>query len=186
MLSLVKLIASIASLFNQRSAVLPYKHCEIFHWSYILLLGICALWKHGFLVPKLTSNIDEPYRKKLERLCNLENERKRRDRLYIIAEILNIAENGSLKTQIMYKANLSFAQLNGYLSFLTRMGLLKIHNEERRKVYRTTPKGEKYLDSYEEISNLLGNNEKKPVSANLTALRWNTTLLPADCNQISF
>ena len=100
----------------------------------------------------------------------MENERKRRDRLHILAEILKIAKDGSLKTQIMYKANLSFAQLNEYLSFLIRMGLLKIHNEERKKLYKTTVKGEKYLDSYEEISNLLGKGERKPVKANLTAL----------------
>ena len=100
----------------------------------------------------------------------MENEQKRRDRLYIIAEILKIAEDGSLKTQIMYKANLSFAQLNEYLSFLTRMELLKIHKEERKKIYRTTSKGEEYLDRYEEISNLLRTEKVKTV-ANLTALR---------------
>ena len=100
----------------------------------------------------------------------MENVRKRRDRLHIIAEVLNIAEEGSLKTKIMYKANLSFAQLNEYLSFLTEMGLLKVHDEEKKKVYKTTPKGEKYLISYEEISNLLGKNERKTVSAKLTAL----------------
>jgi predicted transcriptional regulator len=100
----------------------------------------------------------------------LENDQKRRDRLYIIAEILKIAEDGSLKTQIMYKANLSFAQLNEYLSFLTRMELLKIHKEERKKIYRTTGKGEEYLDRYEEISNLLRTEKVKPV-ANPTALR---------------
>ena len=100
----------------------------------------------------------------------MENEQKRRDRLYIIAEILKIAEDGSLKTQIMYKANLSFAQLNEYLSFLTRMELLKIHKEERKKIYRTTDKGEEYLDRYEEISNLLRTEKGKTV-ANLRALR---------------
>lgn len=117
------------------------------------------------------SSIDKAYRNKLERLRNLENGRKRRDRLYIIAEILNIAEDGSLKTQIMYKANLSFAQLNEYLSFLIRMGLLEIRKEESKKVYKTTAKGEKYLDSLEEISSLIGEKERKPVSANLAALR---------------
>ena len=91
----------------------------------------------------------------------MENERKRRDRLYIIAEVLKIARDGSLKTQIMYKANLSFAQLSEYLSFLIKMGLLKTYKEEKRKVYKTTATGEKYLDKYEEISNLLGNNERK-------------------------
>ncbi len=101
----------------------------------------------------------------------MENERKRRDRLYIIAEILDIANDGSLKTQIMYKANLSFAQLSEYLSFLVRMNLLEVNKEEKRRVYRTTAKGEKYLHSYAEISSLLGDNERKQVRANLTALR---------------
>lgn len=93
----------------------------------------------------------------------MENENKRRDRLYIIAEILKIAEDGSLKTQIMYKANLSFAQLNEYLSFLLRMKLLEIQKEERKKIYVTTAKGEEYLDKYGEISSLLRSNEKKTV-----------------------
>ena len=100
----------------------------------------------------------------------MENERKRRDRLYIIAEILNITKDGSLKTQIMYRANLSFAQLNEYLSFLTKMDLLKIHNEKRRKVYRTTAKGNKYLENYAKISDLLGNSERKTARINPTAL----------------
>ena len=100
----------------------------------------------------------------------MENDQKRRDRLYIIAEILKIAEDGSLKTQIMYKANLSFAQLNEYLSFLTRMKLLEIYKEERKRIYRTTLKGDEYLHKYEEISNLLRNEKGKPIT-NLTAFR---------------
>ena len=88
----------------------------------------------------------------------MENERKRRNRLYIIAEILIIAKEGSLKTQIMYRANLSFAQLNEYLSFLTKIDLLKIQDENGKKSYRTTAKGTKYLEKYEDIANLLGDN----------------------------
>ena len=42
--------------------------------------------------------------------------RKLRDRFCIIAEILVVAKDGSLKTQIMYRADLSLAQLNEYLS----------------------------------------------------------------------
>ena len=90
----------------------------------------------------------------------MENERKRRNRLYIIAEILTIANEGSLKTQIMYRANLSFAQLNEYLSFLIKIYLLKINNENGKKIYRTTVKGNKYLEKYKDIANLLGDNEK--------------------------
>ena len=92
----------------------------------------------------------------------MENYRKRRDRLYIIAEILTIARDGCLKTQIMYRANLSFAQLNEYLSFLTKMDLLIVQNENRRNTYRTTAQGEKYLEKYKDLANILGNNEKNP------------------------
>jgi len=92
----------------------------------------------------------------------LENQHKRRDRLYIIAEILNIAKGGSLKTQIMYRANLSFAQLNEYLSFLIKMNLLEIKNENSKNIYRTTAKGEKYLEKYKDLANLLGNNDRNP------------------------
>jgi len=92
----------------------------------------------------------------------LENGRKRRDRLYIIAEILTIAKDGSLKTQIMYRANLSFAQLNEYLSFLIKMDLLKVKNENRKNTYRTTAKGDKYLEKYKDLANILGNNDRNP------------------------
>jgi predicted transcriptional regulator len=90
----------------------------------------------------------------------MQNNRKRRDRLYIIAEILNIAKGGSLKTQIMYRANLSFAQLNEYLSFLTKMEFLEIQKENKKSNYVTTAKGERYLEKYKDISNLLGENKK--------------------------
>ena len=90
---------------------------------------------------------------------NLEKERKRRDRLYILSEILTIAKGGCLKTQIMYRANLSFAQLNEYLSFLIKMDLLKVKNENGKSTYGTTAKGEKYLEKYKDLANFLGNNE---------------------------
>jgi predicted transcriptional regulator len=41
---------------------------------------------------------------------------KLRDRFCIIAEILVVTKDGSLKPQIMYRADLSLAQLNEYLS----------------------------------------------------------------------
>ncbi|MBE0513306.1 hypothetical protein IBX38_09680 [Candidatus Bathyarchaeota archaeon] len=97
---------------------------------------------------------------------SVETPRKRRDRLYIIAEILAIAKDGSLKTQIMYRANLSFAQLNEYLNFLLKRELLKVNTENRKTLYKTTSKGVKYLENYEEISNLLRRGGGNPVRAN--------------------
>jgi len=87
--------------------------------------------------------------------------RKRRDRLYIISEILCIAKDGALKTQIMYKANLSFAQLNEYLSFLLEMKLLESIVVNEKTIYKTTPKGLEYLQSYKEINDLLKEGGEK-------------------------
>jgi predicted transcriptional regulator len=80
---------------------------------------------------------------------------KRRDRLTIMAQILNIAREGTLKTQIMYRANLSFAQLNEYLSFLQEIRLLKVNSEDGRTTYKTTSKGIKYLENFSKIKDLL-------------------------------
>ena len=49
---------------------------------------------------------------------------KRRDRINVIANILGISKDGVLKTQIMYRANLSFTQLNAYVAFLLSNGLI--------------------------------------------------------------
>ena len=95
-----------------------------------------------------------------------ENARKRRDRLYIIAEILQVAGEGTLKTQIMYKANLSFAQLNEYLSFLLETDLLKVISDEEKTIYKTTRKGIRYLQSYKEIRDLLKREGEHTVEDN--------------------
>lgn len=86
---------------------------------------------------------------------------ERRDRLGIMAEIMELANGGRLKTQIMYGVNLSFSQLKEYLSFLIEMGFLRVRVEKRKKVYETTAKGIQYIESYIEMSNLL----RKPESA---------------------
>ena len=88
------------------------------------------------------------------------NPRKRRDRLYIMAEILNVAKDGVLKTQIMYRANLSFAQLNNYLSLLTDLKLLNENSSDRKTMYKTTKKGAKFMENYKEIVLLLKNSDE--------------------------
>ena len=79
----------------------------------------------------------------------------RRDRLHIMAEIMEITKGSQLKTRIMYRANLSFSQVNEYLSFLTKMGFLKVNEVNDQIFYETTTKGERYIDNYMEMSNLL-------------------------------
>ena len=80
---------------------------------------------------------------------------KRRDKLFIIAEIIDIARDGSLKTQIMYRANLSFTQLNDYLRFIVGISLLEKITENGREIYRATEKGIDFLQRYREINELL-------------------------------
>jgi len=77
-----------------------------------------------------------------------------------MAEVLVVTSNGALKTQIMYKANLSFSQLNGYISLLLEVGLLKIVKKGEKTFYKTTRKGSKYLESYTVIRDLLGKEEQ--------------------------
>ena len=91
-------------------------------------------------------------------MINWDNPRKRRDRLFIIAEILDIAKDGALKTQIMYRANLSFAQLNTYINLLLDTQLLEKNSKSRRTIYRTTKKGSEYMESYKDIIETLSSS----------------------------
>ena len=80
---------------------------------------------------------------------------ERRDRLRIMAEIMEVAKGSQLKTRIMYRVNLSFSQVNEYLSFLTKMGFLRVRVDKGKKLYKTTVKGNQYIENYLEMSNLL-------------------------------
>ena len=87
-----------------------------------------------------------------------EEDGKRRDRHEIIVEILKTAMNGKVKTHIMYKARLSYAQLNEYLPRLVEKGLLENHTIKKKRqdkrVFKTTPKGVKLLENFESLNSL--------------------------------
>jgi predicted transcriptional regulator len=83
---------------------------------------------------------------------------RRRDRHDIVAEILRTARGGKIKTHIMYKAKLSYSQINEYLNLLVQKGFLENMTIKRRKqtitMYRTTEKGIEFLDHLESINRL--------------------------------
>ena len=85
---------------------------------------------------------------------------KRRDKLYIISEIMEISKSGALKTQIMYKANLSFAQLNEYLKLMLKIRLLEKFGRNGKDLYRATEKGADFLQRHREITELLKTEEE--------------------------
>ena len=86
---------------------------------------------------------------------------KRRDKLKIIAQILETAKEPTLKTQIMYKANLSFEQLNEYLEFMSNLELLEKIRVRKKEVYKATRKGIDFVFRYNEITQLLRMDENK-------------------------
>ena len=101
-----------------------------------------------------------------------QTESKRRDKLSIMAEILEISRNGTLKTQIMYKANLSFAQLNEYLRFMLKNQLLNKFSANGKDVYGVTKKGEDFSHRHSELTELIqsaeiSKNQVKVPPANL-------------------
>jgi predicted transcriptional regulator len=83
---------------------------------------------------------------------------KRRDRHDIVAEILKTAKGGRIKTHIMYKAKLSYSQINEYLNLLVEKGFLENMTVKRKRqtitMYRTTKKGMEFLDHLEFINKL--------------------------------
>ena len=86
---------------------------------------------------------------------------RRRDRHDIIVEILKTAMAGKIKTHIMYKAKLSYSQINEYLPSLIANGFLENVTVKQRKyskkVFRTTQKGLRFIENFESIRKLWSN-----------------------------
>ncbi len=81
-----------------------------------------------------------------------------RDRLDIIADILNVVSREAKKTQIMYQANLSYKVLQKYLNEILTASLVNFENNQQ--YYKLTFKGQEYLDAYKEYSRCSKNMEK--------------------------
>lgn len=90
----------------------------------------------------------------------LETKQRRRDQLSIIASMLEITHESVLKTQIMYRANLSFLQLNDYLAVLFHNGLIFQSNVDGKEVYNITAKGLGFLKRYRELQNMINKNSE--------------------------
>ena len=88
-------------------------------------------------------------------LAAIQNWSKRRDKLLIMAEIVGIARNGSSKTHIMFKARLSFSQINHYLKLLPRIGLLEKSTCKGKAIYKATQKGLEFMEKQQQIMDLL-------------------------------
>jgi predicted transcriptional regulator len=80
---------------------------------------------------------------------------KRRDQLSIIANILENSREGARKTKIMHSVNLSFVQLNDYLTFLLDNGLIRLSSVGKKEVYIATIKGILFAQMYRELTSMI-------------------------------
>lgn len=79
---------------------------------------------------------------------------RRRSSIEVIADMLRLGEAG--KTEIMYSANMSYFQLQKYLSFMLQLGLIdKVTVGNPVVTYRITKKGLRLLKSIDSILDML-------------------------------
>ena len=74
---------------------------------------------------------------------------KHRDRLRIIAAILDACVSDTCKTRIMLQANLNFKLLEKYLDHVMRLGLLQLEGQ----TYSLTEQGRDFLNDYRHFHN---------------------------------
>ena len=87
---------------------------------------------------------------------------KRRSNIEIIADMLRVGENGAGKTEIMYTANMSYAQIQKYLAFLVGRGFIgKIEAGNPTVTYQLTDSGLRLLTSINSVTDILGNEGKQ-------------------------
>lgn len=80
----------------------------------------------------------------------------RRCNIEIIGDMLRVGENGAGKTKIMYSANMSYSQMQKYLSFLISHGFIdKVEVGNPKVTYRVTDKGLSLLKSIDAVLEVL-------------------------------
>ena len=85
---------------------------------------------------------------------------RRRSDIEIIADMLEVGENGAGKTEIMYSANMSYRQIQKYLGFLVGHGFIDQMKMGNPSVtYQITDNGLKLLQLINNIKEMLGLDE---------------------------
>jgi predicted transcriptional regulator len=78
-----------------------------------------------------------------------------RDRVAIVAEILEMACDGAQKTSIMYKVGMSSVMLNRYVRLMMNAKLVDMALLDSKVVLRATERGKEFLHHCHEIIELL-------------------------------
>ncbi|HKW03980.1 MAG TPA: winged helix-turn-helix domain-containing protein [Nitrososphaerales archaeon] len=82
---------------------------------------------------------------------------KNRSRMEILYDIVSAAKSPVKKTNLMYKSNLSFKQLELYLDFLVEQGLVEVKHEIDGPgfMYGSTIKGFEFTNVFEDLQSYL-------------------------------
>lgn len=78
-----------------------------------------------------------------------------RDRVAIVAQILEMAYGGVQKTNLMYKVGLSSLMLGRYMRLMMNAKLVEIGLMNNRVILRATDRGKEFLLHCQEIIDLL-------------------------------
>jgi predicted transcriptional regulator len=71
-----------------------------------------------------------------------------RSQYSITEEVLNLANNGTIKSNFMYKCNLSFKQLKKYLAIFMQNDLIETKTDKENTSFQTTDKGKIFAQSH--------------------------------------
>ena len=77
----------------------------------------------------------------------------KRDRVEIMAEILDLCTEPQTKTHVMYGTNLSWKMLQQYIGHMQSRELLEIENDSTK--YITSDRGKEFLLRWRELKELL-------------------------------
>ena len=84
---------------------------------------------------------------------------KKRERLEVIKDILEVIRNGrGIKpTRLLYSSNLSPQMFKEYINELLAKGFIKMEENEGKKTFLLTKKGQEFLQEYKMIENFVKN-----------------------------
>ena len=118
-----------------------------------LYMKYVSLGSNAFLALPLHEHMGD----ELEKVNDAEDSGKtrRRSRLDIIAGILHAAVDRTVKTRIMYGANVNFVQFNEYVDLLLEARLIATTSCGRKTFYRTTEKGRLLLRRFNETEEII-------------------------------
>ena len=74
----------------------------------------------------------------------------------VIANILHACNDPARKTFLMYRCNMNFKQLSGYLKLILDAQLIEIRDEEPQILFKISHKGKRFLEVYENLKALMG------------------------------